>query len=367
MNFIAPLLEPSFGEDDDESMKKAYLSEKESGAEALREVVARYAVAVSPAMAEQLRGADAEHPLARQFVPRAEELHHRTDERADPIGDEAHSPLPGLVHRYPDRVLLLPTPICAVYCRFCFRREMVGPTKGRALKATQLQDAFAYIRNHTAVWEVILSGGDPLMLSAHALKRIISTLGTIAHVQVLRVHTRVPLMAPERITEAMLQALRAGPRASYVVLHCNHPAEFTPAGRQACARLVDGGVPMLAQSVLLRGVNDCAETLESLFRTLVAERIKPYHLNHLDPAPGTSHFRVPLRRGQKLLRMLRGRVSGLCQPSYVLDLPGGYGKVPIGPNYLHAACKESLQAGAEAEEHWLVQDPWGHTHAWPST
>jgi lysine 2,3-aminomutase len=299
----------------------------------LERVAARYAVAITPAMAELIDPADPHDPIARQFVPDLAELDVRPDESADPIGDDAHSPVEGLVHRYPDRVLFKLVHVCAVYCRFCFRREMIGPGKPSALSANALSAALGYVAAHPEIWEVILSGGDPLVLSPRRLAAVMQRLGAIAHVKIVRVHTRVPAVDPARVTPALVRALKASGKTTYVVLHANHARELTAAARAACARLVDAGVPMLAQSVLLAGVNDDAETLGALMRALVECRIKPYYLHHLDHAPGTSHFRTSIARGQELTRVLRERYSGLCQPTYVLDGPSGQGKVPVGPDF----------------------------------
>ena len=299
----------------------------------LAEVVSRYAVAITPAMADLIDPNDPRDPIARQFVPDARELERRPEESRDPIGDDPFSPLEGVVHRYPDRVLLKLVNACAVYCRFCFRREMVGPGRG-GLSETALAAALDYIGGHPQIWEVILSGGDPLVLSARRLEDVTARLATIAHVKVIRVHTRVPVVAPERITPAIVRSLRVQDKATFVVVHVNHPRELGNKARAACARLVDAGIPMLSQSVLLRGVNDDAETLGALMRALIECRIKPYYLHHADLAPGTAHLRTTIAEGQALTRALRGRYSGLCQPTYVLDIPGGFGKSPIGPNYL---------------------------------
>jgi lysine 2,3-aminomutase len=300
---------------------------------ALERVAAQYAVAITPAMAELIDRADAHDPIARQFVPDPAELDTRPEERPDPIGDHAHSPVEGIVHRYPDRVLLKLTSVCAVYCRFCFRRTMVGPGAG-ALTPWQLDAALGYIAARPEIWEVILSGGDPLVLSERRLRQVVARLAAIEHVKVLRVHSRVPVADPDRITPALVRALKAFGKASYVVLHANHARELTEAARAACARLVDAGIPMLSQSVLLKGVNDEPEALGALMRALVECRIKPYYLHHGDLAPGTAHLRTSIEHGQALMRELRGRSSGLCQPTYVLDIPGGHGKSPIGPGYL---------------------------------
>jgi lysine 2,3-aminomutase len=299
----------------------------------LEQVASRYAVAITPALADLIDPSDPHDPMARQFAPDARELLMEPGESHDPIGDEAHSPVEGIVHRYPDRVLLKLVNACAVYCRFCFRREMVGPGRG-GLAPAALDKALAYVGSRPEIWEVILTGGDPLVLSARRLKDVVTRLAAIAHVKVIRVHTRVPVAAPERVTAALVRALRTD-KATFVVLHANHPRELTAKVRAACARFIDAGIPMLAQSVLLRGVNDNAETLSALLRALVECRIKPYYLHHADLAPGTAHLRTTIAEGQALMRALHGRTSGLCQPTYVLDIPGGHGKSPIGPSYLN--------------------------------
>src|SRR5215831_19303092 len=308
---------------------------------ALAKVATRYAVAVTPEIARLIDRADAEDPIARQFIPDPRELQQSPDELADPLNEERLSPAPGVVHRYPDRVLLKLTHACPVYCRFCFRREVVGPGGPQALSGKALDAALGYIAGAPAIWEVILTGGDPLMLSPRRIGEVTRRLGEIAHVKVLRWHTRVPVADPERITVELVAALKAAPKAVYVALHANHARELTEAARAACARLVDAGIPMLAQTVLLKGVNDDVEA-----------RLKPYYLHHLDAAPGTSHFRTSIAEGRRLMRSLRGRISGIAQPTYVLDIPGGHGKVQIGPDYL-------------ADNGRTVADPGGALHDYP--
>jgi lysine 2,3-aminomutase len=320
---------------------------------ALQDVAARYAVAITPAVADLIDPADPHDPIAKQFVPDGRELNEQPEERGDPIGDDAHSPVEGIVHRYPDRVLLKLVNACAVYCRFCFRREMIGPGRG-GLSPRALTAALDYIAEDPAIWEVIFSGGDPLIVSARRLKDVTARLAAMSHVKVIRLHTRVPVVAPERITPALTRALRIGDKATFVALHVNHPRELTKAARAACARLIDAGIPMVSQSVLLRGVNDDAATLGALMRALVECRVKPYYLHHGDLAPGTAHLRTSIAEGQALMRALRGRYSGLCQPSYVLDIPGGYGKSPIGPDYLRAT-----------DDGVAVEDFNGRQHVYP--
>jgi lysine 2,3-aminomutase len=325
---------------------------------ALDAVAARYAVALPQALAELIDPSDPHDPIARQFVPDAAELDVQPQELADPIGDDAHSPVEGIVHRYPDRVLLKLTPVCAVYCRFCFRREMVGPEKGKVLSAAALTRALDYIRSRPEIWEVILTGGDPLVLSARRLRAVMQQLAGIVHVKVLRIHTRVPVAEPARVTAELVRAIKVRGRPTYVALHINHPRELSDAARAACARLADAGIPLLGQSVLLKGVNDTPEVLGELMRVLVECRIKPYYLHHGDLAPGTAHLRTEVARGQDLMRDLRGRLSGLCQPAYVLDIPGGHGKSPIGPNYV-------TQTGSNGSAHFVVEDYNGRPHRYP--
>lgn len=317
---------------------------------ALERVAAQYAVAITADMAALIEPANQADPIARQFMPDTAELTSAPGEDPDPIGDLTHSPVEGIVHRYPDRVLLKPTHTCAVYCRFCFRREMVGPEGLKTLSSGALDAAFAYIAAHPEIWEVIVTGGDPLVLSARRIRDIGERLAKIGHVKVVRFHTRVPAVDPAAITDAMVVALQTSGKAVYVALHANHPRELTVEARAACARIVDAGIPMISQTVLLAGVNDDPDTLGDLMRAFVETRIKPYYLHHHDYAPGTAHLRTSIQTGQALMKALRGTISGLCQPTYILDIPGGHGKVPVGPAYL---------------DEKAVEDPQGQTHPYP--
>ncbi len=327
--------------------------------DAAAEVARRYAVAITPAMRELIAspafvGTQAgirpvDDPIALQFVPDAAELITAPHESLDPIGDEALSPINGVVHRYADRALLKPLLACPVYCRFCFRRARVGPDGG-LLSAAELDAAYAWLRARPAIREVILTGGDPLMLSPRRLGEIIAALAAIPHIETLRVHSRVPVADPALLTDALADAL-AGEKPVWLVVHANHAREFTRDARAALRRVLLRGVPLLGQSVLLRGVNDTEAALEALFRAMLAARVKPYYLHQLDPAPGTARFHVPIEEGRRLLAALRGRVTGLAWPTYVLDIPGGHGKVPIGPDYLEAEGR--------------VRDPAGLRHAVP--
>jgi lysine 2,3-aminomutase len=323
---------------------------------ALDAVAARYAVAVTPAMADLIDPNDPADPIARQFLPSPDELVTLPQELADPIGDEAHSPVEGVVHRYPDRALLKLVHACPVYCRFCFRREMVGPG-GDALTGEKLDAALAYLAAHPEIWEVIITGGDPFIMSARRVRAVAERLAAIAHIRVARWHTRVPIVDPGRITDDYARALRIPGKASYIAIHANHPREFTAEARGAIARLADAGHVLISQSVLLRGVNADVATLSALMRAFVENRVKPYYLHHPDLAPGTAQFRLSLEEGQALVKSLRGHLSGLCQPTYILDIPGGAGKIPVGPTFL-SGCETP---GAEV----MAQDRHGDLHQYP--
>jgi lysine 2,3-aminomutase len=240
---------------------------------------------------------------------------------------------------------------------------MVGPGKATALSDDAYRAALDYIRGKSEIWEVILTGGDPLMLSPRRLAEIMTDLAAIDHVKIIRIHTRVPLADPARITPELVAALRVEGAVNWIAVHANHPREFSESARAACARLTDAGIPLVSQSVLLRGVNDDAATLEALMRTFVECRIKPYYLHHGDLAPGTAHLRTSLERGQALMRALRGRVSGLCQPEYVLDIPGGHGKAPVGPSYLSQ--DRSREREIPGETRYRIVDYCGEVHLYP--
>jgi lysine 2,3-aminomutase len=319
----------------------------------LEAVAERYAIGLTPALATLIRPDDPSDPIALQFVPDPRELIRDPAERDDPIGDDAMSPVKGLVHRYPDRVLIKLVAVCAVYCRFCFRRERVGPGSG-ALSAAEFAAALDYVRANAGIWEVILTGGDPLTLSPRRIAEVTEALAAIDHVKVLRWHTRLPVAAPERVTKAAARALMAEGKTTVVAVHANHPRELTESARSACRRLAAEGAMLVSQSVLLRGVNDDAETLVDLMRAFVEARVKPYYLHHGDLAPGTTHWRVPIAKGQELMRLLRARLSGLATPTYMLDIPGGHGKAPIGPQW--------IQSGENGEH--AVTDPRGNEHVY---
>ncbi|MBL4918047.1 lysine-2,3-aminomutase-like protein [Szabonella alba] len=316
-------------------------------AAALGQVAAEFKLRMSPEMARAVAAPG--DGVARQFVPEVAELTIRPEELADPIGDDAHAPVPGLTHRYPDRVILHATKTCEVYCRFCFRREVVG--EEGALPEAEMAAALDYVAATPAVREVILTGGDPLTLSPRRLASVMARLGAIPHLDVIRFHTRVPVVAPEKVTPDLLAAMESD-KAVWLVVHTNHAQELTEAAQAALRRLVAAGIPLLSQTVLLRGINDDPDTLEALFRALIRAKVKPYYLHHCDLAKGTGHFRTTIARGQAIMTALRARLSGMALPAYVLDIPGGYGKVPIGPDYLLRA----------ADGLWQVRDPKGDLH-----
>ncbi|MFT4097563.1 MAG: lysine-2,3-aminomutase-like protein [Rhodoblastus sp.] len=323
-------------------------------ASALARVAARYSAAITGHLAALVDPLDPADPIARQFVPDARELETAPQERADPIGDDAHSPCEGLVHRYPDRVLLKIVSACPVYCRFCFRRETVGAAKGGMLPREALNAALAYIRERPEIWEVILTGGDPLALSPRRLRDVVREIAAIDHVKTVRFHTRVPVAAPDLITDDLVAAIKADGLATWVALHANHPRELGREARAALARLADAGVPLVSQTVLLRGVNDEPQTLAALMRAFVEARVKPYYLHHPDLAPGTGHFRVSIEEGRRIAAAMMRQVSGLARPAYVLDIPGGYGKIPLTQE----------AAAPDGAGGWLLNDPSGRAHAY---
>ncbi len=330
----------------------------------IEDVAQRYAIAIPQNIAARIDPHNSSDPLAQQFVPSIKELEHQPHEQHDPIGDELKSPLTGIVHRYPDRALLKLVSVCPIYCRFCFRRETIGPTSEQkqnsspsgVLSEDQLQAALDYLKTHQEIWEVIITGGDPLILSPRHIKNLNQKLATISHIKVVRWHTRVPVILPEHITTQLCQALKCDGKAVYIGLHTNHPEELNSQALAACKRLIDAGHMMVSQTVLLKGVNDDAAILIKLMRKLVENRIKPYYLHHTDLVPGTGHFRVSIEKGQEIVQTMRATLSGLAQPTYVLDIPGAHGKVPIGPTYL------SPNSNQKKTGSHTVMDPLGNKH-----
>jgi lysine 2,3-aminomutase len=266
-------------------------------------------------------------PIRRQFVPDAREDQTVPGDLVDPLGEEAHEVAPHLVQRYPDRVLLLATDRCAVYCRFCTRSRMVGNGDG-AVSIDALGPALAWLRAHPEVRDVIVSGGDPLAMTTERLVRVVAAVRAIESVETIRLATRVPVTLPMRITPELVQALRPY-HPLWVMTHFNHPKELTAEARSACERLADAGFPVMNQTVLLAGINDDETVLAELFRGLVRSRVRPYYLLQADPVRGTGHLRTPLDRGIRLMARLQGRLAGIALPKFICDTPGGRGKVPL--------------------------------------
>jgi len=266
-------------------------------------------------------------PIRKQAVPSVNELNILEGELDDPIGDICHSPVKGIVHRYPNRVLLFPTYVCASYCRHCFRRRIVG-RNDRSLSSADLKIAIQYIGSHPEITEVILSGGDPLLLTDESLEPILKSIKMIRHVRWIRIHTRVLATLPHRITSRLIKILK-GAKPVIIVTHLNHSKEITPLMRKAVKRISDAGMMLLNQSVLLKGVNDNAEILRDLFAGLTECGVKPYYLHQCDPAKGISHFKVPLKKGIRIMKELRESLPGVCLPIYMVEIPEGRGKMPV--------------------------------------
>ncbi|MER8467325.1 KamA family radical SAM protein [Mesorhizobium sp. M1396] len=300
---------------------------------AAQSAAANHKVRVPKAYLDLIDWNDPADPIRAQVIPSPDELVEQEGELDDPIADHEFSPVPRLTHRHADRVLLFPTYQCAVYCRFCFRKESLTSI-GRGYTREALEPALAYIADHSEIREVILTGGDPLSLPDKALAEIFARIEAIPHVRLLRLHTRVPVALPSRITPGLVAALQ-GRLMVTIVTHFNHPREITPATETACRTMRQAGFVLLNQSVLLKGINDTVEVLEELCRELMYRLgVKPYYLHHGDLARGMAHRRTTIAQGQALAGALRARLSGICNPVYVLDLPEGGGKVPIGPCYV---------------------------------
>ena len=293
-------------------------------------------ISITPYYLALCHATDPACPIRRQCIPRAEEAIATKGDLRDPLGEEAHEVAPHLIQRYPDRVLLIATDRCGVYCRFCTRSRLVGDGGG-ARSMAALEPAFAWLEAHPEIHDVILSGGDPCLMSTERIARLLRRIRDIEHVDYVRLATRAPVTLPQRITDELCGAIRESHERTWVMTHFNHPRELTEDARVACARLADAGLPVMNQTVLLRGVNDETDTLEALFRGLVRSRVRPYYLLQMDPVGGTGHLRTPLHRGVELMAALQGRLSGIALPKLIVDTPGGLGKVPIGPNYIVSA------------------------------
>ncbi len=301
--------------------------------EAIKRHVGSLPVGITPYYASLLDPADPAQPLRRTVVPVLGEYLRTPGEDDDPLGEDSHSPVPGLVHRYPDRVLLLVTNFCSVYCRYCTRARMVGAVGERSVKKTDIEAALEYIERTPAVRDVLISGGDALSLDDDRLDYVLGRLRRIEHVEFVRLGTKQPVVQPMRVTPSLTAILkRHGP--VWMSLHFTHPDELTPEVAEACARLADAGVPLGSQTVLLRGVNDEVDTMRTLVHGLLKIRVRPYYLYQCDPISGSAHFRTPVAAGVELIRGLRGHTTGYAVPSFVVDAPGGGGKIPLAPDYV---------------------------------
>jgi lysine 2,3-aminomutase len=299
---------------------------------ALRAEQAGFPISITPYYLSLADPRDPTCPIRRQCVPHADEARETPGDMVDPLGEAAHEVAPDLVCRYPDRALLLVSDRCSVYCRFCTRSRMVG-AGGGARSTDHLAPAFAWLREHPEIRDVIMSGGDPLVMSTERLSQLFARLREIPSIQTIRLATRAPVTLPARVTPELVRAHRRL-HPIWVMTHFNHPKELTPLAARACRRFVDAGFPVMNQTVLLRGVNDDARTLEALFRGLIGWRVRPYYLLQADPVRGTGHLRTPIDTGLGIMSELQGRLTGIALPKYIVDTPGGMGKVPMSPNYV---------------------------------
>jgi len=290
-------------------------------------------LAITPYYASLLHADDASHPLRRTVIPSLEESAFGNGEQGDPLEEERDSPVPGIVHRYPDRVLFLVTDYCSTYCRYCTRSRLVGGSNHPRCDERSWEKGIAYITGNPGIRDVLLSGGDPLTLSDERLEWLLARLKMIPHVEMVRIGTKVPVVMPQRITPALVRVLKRY-HPLWMSLHVTHPEELTPEMYQACKRLADAGIPLGSQTVLLAGINDNVETMTRLVRGLLQFRVKPYYLYQCDPIPGSYHFRTPISKGLEIIQGLRGHTTGYAVPSYVIDAPGGGGKIPLLPEYL---------------------------------
>jgi len=296
-------------------------------------------MAITPYFASLLDPQNPSCPLRRQVVPTSRELLVGRADMADPLSEDRHSPVPGLIHRYPDRALILATDQCASYCRHCTRRRLVG-ARQQVMSLEQMDRVVDYVARTPAVRDVLISGGDPLIMSDRHIEYLLARLRAIAHVEILRLGTRVPVFLPQRVTPELVAMLRRY-HPLYVNIHFNHPSEVTPEAKEACARLADAGIPLGSQTVLLRGVNDCPHIMKRLMQLMLTIRVRPYYLYQCDLSQGIEHFRTSVAKGIEIMENLRGHTTGLAAPQFCIDAPGGGGKVPILPQYLLAVSDQA--------------------------
>jgi len=299
------------------------------------EVLKIFRMAITPYYASLIDPDNPACPVRLQAIPRIQETQFGGHDESDPLHEDVDSPVPGLTHRYPDRVLFLVTHLCSMNCRHCTRRRVVG-TEDRDLDDVYIEEALDYIRKTPTIRDVLISGGDPFVLSTEKLERIISGIRAIPHVEIIRIGTRTPVVMPMRVTEELVAMLRKY-QPIYVNTHFNHPKEITKEAKQACERLADAGIPLGNQSVLLRDVNDCPVLMKRLVQDLLAIRVKPYYLYQCDLSRGIAHFRTTVSKGIEIIENLRGHTSGIAVPTFVIDAPGGGGKIPVMPDYLIAS------------------------------
>jgi lysine 2,3-aminomutase len=300
--------------------------------EGIKHSKGRLALAVTPYFASMMDPNNPNCPIRRQAIPRMEEFHLSKNDMVDPCGEDKDSPVPGLVHRYPDRVLLLVTDQCAVYCRYCTRRRLVGSNE-RSITQGNFEEVLKYLKSHRKVRDVLLSGGDPLLLENERLEEILSRLRALPHIELLRIGTRVPVTLPQRITGGLVRMLKKY-HPLMISIHFTHPKEITEAVRRACSDLADGGIPLGSQTVLLKGINDKPYIMKKLVQELLKIRVRPYYIYQCDLAMGTEHFRTSVATGIQIIEKLRGYTTGYAVPTYVVDAPGGGGKIPLEPVYL---------------------------------
>ena len=300
--------------------------------EAIEASKGRMATAITPYFAKLMDRNDSNCPIRRQAIPTMEEFHLSPADLFDPCAEDENSPVHGLVHRYPDRVLLLVTDKCAVYCRYCTRRRLVGSSE-KCVTEEKLDEAIAYIQATKKIRDVLISGGDPLLLEDDHLERIIAKVRKVPHVEIVRIGTRVPVTLPQRITPSLTSMLKKY-HPLWISIHFSHPKEITKEVRRACAMLAEAGIPLGSQTVLLRGINDRPVVMKRLMHELLKIRVRPYYIYQCDLAMGTEHFRTPIAVGINIIEKLRGHTTGYAVPSFVIDAPGGGGKIPVGPTYM---------------------------------
>ncbi|MGH7538212.1 MAG: KamA family radical SAM protein [Gemmatimonadales bacterium] len=334
-----------------EALAERFGPEHVGDIERLKQAAENFEFRISPAMVDLIQAPD--DPIWRQYVPTVQELEIE-DGLVDSLAEDAHSPVPNITHRYPDRALFLVSPVCAAYCRFCTRRRKVGdPEK---IPMAQLESAFAYLAQHTEIRDVIMSGGDPLLLSDRRLNEICARLRTIPHIEIIRIGSRVPCHLPERITPELCAILQRY-HPLYINTHFNHPDELTPAAVAALGRLADAGIPLGCQTVLLKDVNDDPAVMKLLMQKLLVARVRPYYIYQCDQVAGAEHFRTTVEKGLEIVQALRGWTSGLAVPHYVIDAPGGGGKIPLLPEYVEAINEDEIVLRNYAGKTYVYKQP----------